>query len=205
MTFGEFIAFLKPNKRPVVLLEGTRKVPDAVSESLSPFAKELARLQPNALFRSGNAPGADQLFGAGISLVRPARLQYVVPYRSHRAKARHEGAGIYSLDDLPASELSALMEATLEASPEYAGLVKRYRHQGKWERHTIKLPYLLRDTLKVVGSPALNLPPATLGIFCVNESKPLSGGTGHTIRVCRLCRVPVLDQQTWLQWDLNFS
>ena len=93
------------------------------------------------------------------------------------------------------------MEKTLEDSPNYAGLNKRYRSHGKWERHTIKLAYLLRDTLKVVGSAALHLQPATFGIFYVNETSPLSGRTGHTIRVCKKHEVPVLYQETWLAWD----
>jgi len=84
------------------------------------------------------------------------------------------------------------------------GLIKRYRNIGRWEKHTIKLTYLLRDTLKVLGSSSLKLPPATCGIFYVNESNPLAGGTGHTIRVCQTEHVPVMDQKTWLAWQVDF-
>jgi hypothetical protein len=38
-----------------------------------------------------------------------------------------------------------------------------------------------------------------LGIFYVNPEKPLSGGTGHTIRVCKQNNVTVLDQSDWLK------
>jgi hypothetical protein len=205
MTLDEFIPLLRRKSRPVILLEGIRKVPEADMEYLSHFGEQLASLLPNVHFRSGNAPGADQAFAAGVCRVRPPHLQYVAPYSSHHVRARHKEAGVFSLDQLPESEIATLMGKTLEATPDYAGLVKRYRSQGKWERQTIKLAYLLRDTLKVVGSPALKLKPASLGIFYVDNSNPNSGGTAHTIRVCRLCGVPVLDQNTWLQWELHFS
>ena len=53
-----------------------------------------------------------------------------------------------------------------------------------------KAAYLLRDTLKVVGSTTMNLEPAVLGIFRVNPVDPRGGGTGHTIKVCELRGVP---------------
>jgi hypothetical protein len=205
MTSDEFIPLLRRERRHVILLEGRRKVLEKDRQRLSCFGEQLARLLPNAYFRSGNAPGADQAFAAGVCRVRPPNLQYVAPYTSHRVRARHKEAGAFSLDQLSKSEITTLMEKTLEATPDYAGLVKRYRSQGKWERQTIKLAYLLRDTLKVVGSPALNLKPASLGIFYVDNSSPKSGGTGHTIRVCRLSGVPVLDQNSWLRLGLHFS
>ena len=108
-----------------------------------------------------------------------------------------------SLDQVPDSEFSLIMGKTVEASPDYAGLVKMYQRHGKWDRHTIKLRYLFRDTLKVVGSRALGLAPATCGIFYVNESRPLSGGTGHTIRVFRKNSVLVVEQKAWLAWDFT--
>ena len=60
--------------------------------------------------------------------------------------------------------------------------------------------YLLRDSLKVIGSKGLKLLPATLGIFSVNTEKPLSGGTGHTIRMCEKNGVKVLDQTHWIKF-----
>jgi len=204
MRFDEFVALLRPKKRPVILLEGTRNVPEEEKKRLTRFGENLARLLPGALFRSGNAPGADQLFGAGVCNVKPSRLQYVAPYRSHRVHARRAGTRAFSLDQLPKSEITTLMEKTLEASPKYVGLIKRYWNIGRWEQHAIKLAYLLRDTLKVVGSSSLKLSPATCGIFYVNESRPFSGGTGHTIRVCQKEHVPVMDQKTWLGWQVQF-
>ena len=60
--------------------------------------------------------------------------------------------------------------------------------------------YLLRDTLKVIGSAEAGLSPATAGVFYVNEADPLTGGTGHTIRVCLECRIPVVFQAVWREW-----
>ncbi len=160
---------LKEQKHPVLLLEGTRNVPEADREHLFRLGEQMARFLPNALFRSGNAPGSDQLFGAGVCRVGPSRMQIVAPYHSHRAPARNASAQFFSLDQMPDAEYAVLMETTLKASPDYAGLIKRYRKIKEWEKHTIKLAYLLRDTLKVVGSPAHSLPPATLGVFYVNR------------------------------------
>jgi len=64
----------------------------------------------------------------------------------------------------------------------------------------IKTRCLLRDTLKVAGSLAQGLRPATAGIFYVNEDDPLSGGAGHTIRVSRRAGIPVFFQCHWRAW-----
>ncbi len=201
ITLDDFIAGMKSRKRSVILLEGTRNVPDQDQDRLIGLGKRLTALLPEAVFRSGNAPGADEAFSKGVCGTRPSSMQYVVPYLSHRIKTRSKAAGVISLDQVPDSEFSLIMEKTLEASPDYAGLVNLYQKHGKWDRHTIKLRYLLRDALKVVGSRALGLAPAACGIFYVNELTPLSGGTGHTIRVCRKSNVLVVDQKAWLAWD----
>ena len=64
----------------------------------------------------------------------------------------------------------------------------------------MKTRYLLRDTLKVAGSPEQGLRPAAAGIFYVHEDDPMSGGTGHTIRVCLRLSVPVYVQSQWRAW-----
>lgn len=67
-------------------------------------------------------------------------------------------------------------------------------------RAVMQAAYRLRDALKVLGDPALNLAPATVGIFYVKETDPLAGGTSHTIRVCRTVRLPVISQTEWRNW-----
>jgi len=203
MTLDDFITRVKSQKRPVVLLEGTRNVPVKDRDQLVRLGESLAFLLPEVVFRSGNAQGADEAFSSGVCRRRASGLQYVVPYLSHRMKTRDKAAGVVSLDQVPDSEISSIMEKTVQASPDYAGLVKLYLRHGEWDRHTIKLRYLFRDTLKVVGSPALGMPPAICGIFYVNESSPFSGGTGHTIRVCTENNLFVVDQKTWFQWNFH--
>ena len=58
----QFLKQARKSKRPVVLLEGTRKVPAAATPSLQALAHLLADSLPAAVFRSGNAQGADPLF-----------------------------------------------------------------------------------------------------------------------------------------------
>ena len=52
-------------EQALILLEGTRNVPERDSENLSRLGEQLARLLPESLFRSGNAPCADQAFANG--------------------------------------------------------------------------------------------------------------------------------------------
>ena len=44
------------------------------------------------------------------------------------------------------------------------------------------------------------LSPATVGLFYVDPASSLSGGTGHTIRVCQQQGVPVVFQDDWVDW-----
>ncbi len=90
----------------------------------------------------------------------------------------------------------------MEATPEIAGLIKLYLKLRVKNRSTVKALYLLRDALKVIGSKALSLAPATVGIFYVDAEIPGTGGTGHTIRLCKLNGVPVCDQRDWMRKGL---
>jgi hypothetical protein len=62
-----------------------------------------------------------------------------------------------------------------------------------------KARYLLRDTLMVMGDPAQQLAPATVGVFFTGAD-PMAGGTGHTIRVCKQHHVPVFLPSDWWRW-----
>lgn len=42
--------------------------------------------------------------------------------------------------------------------------------------------------------------PADIGLFYVDPDDPEAGGTGHTIRVCRLKDVPVITQDIFLKF-----
>jgi hypothetical protein len=79
---------LQEHERPIVLLEGTRDLPDANRPQLVVLAALLAREFPKAIFRTGSANGWDEAFAHGVAQVDAARLEYAVPYATHRAGVR---------------------------------------------------------------------------------------------------------------------
>ena len=50
------------------------------------------------------------------------------------------------------------------------------------DRFAIKAAYILRDTIKAIGSN--EIAAATVGIFYDDLSNPRCGGTGHTMKIC---------------------
>lgn len=199
MNFAQHLQTLSGHPRPVILLEGTRRVPDRLHPHLTRFAAQLADYLPHAIFRSGNADGTDHLFAQGVAQRAPTRLELVLPATGHRRKQRHPDAAIFALSQLTEAEQDELARHTLEASPAYRSMLQS-RHQVPTLR--IKANYLLRDTLKVVGCPAHGLAPADTGIF-YTQPDPMEGGTGHTIRVCHSVGIPVFTQPDWWTWPPN--
>ena len=200
MTREEFQVILSKAERPVMLLEGTRELPEEDAAKLEAVGRWLAEAYPQARFRTGNAEGSDAAFASGVAAVDPARLEYVLPYGGHRKKALATHSYQFTLTDLPKVAEARAARDTAEASPAYGSLLAK--------RETVpsvgaKARYLLRDTLKVTGSPENGLPPATVGLFYVNAANPMKGGTGHTIRVCRRQGVPVAFQEDWMGWFAN--
>jgi hypothetical protein len=183
---------------PVILLEGTRRVPDAQRHLLSRFARLLAEALPHAVFRSGNAEGSDDAFAQGVAMVAAQRLQLVLPTPGMGRGRRPVGAVCHALNELPRREKEPLTQACTTASPENRRLFDLYLRGVSGTPAYSKALYLVRDGLKVLGSPALGLAPASVAIFFVDESNPTGGGTGHTIRLCRQLGVPVLTQCDWL-------
>lgn len=197
MTCEELQMILGKADAPVILLEGTRALPEGDAAKLEVIARRLAEAYPRARFRTGNAEGADAAFARGVATVDPERLEYVLPYGGHRKKALASKSYQITLTDLPKVAEDRAARDTAEASPAYGSLLAK--------RETVpsvgaKARYLLRDTLKVTGSPENGLPPATVGLFYVNIRDPMKGGTGHTIRVCRRRGVPVAFQEDWMGW-----
>ena len=184
----------------VILIEGRRKIPPEAHDQLRDVAAEMARAAPDAIFRSGNAEGSDTAFAAGVVSVDPSRMQYVMPTPNMGKKRRHPDGRVYSLSELPQVELDRLCELTIQATPKSERLA-RAAAQGMSGPLAAKGRYLLRDTLKVVGSTALELAPATQAFFYVDLSAPQAGGTGHTIRVCNLSNLHVMFQDDFLIGD----
>lgn len=199
-TLREFERKLQTTRQPVLLVEGTRQVTANAFPRLVALGEWLARRYPAAVFRTGNASGADKAFADGVARVDARRLEYVLPYATMRQHHAHPSARRVSLEIISAATLKRLADVSNAASPQYTRIVNYYLQKPGRNRATMQAAYLLRDTLKVLGDPSLDLAPATVGIFCVNEADPLSGGTGHTIRVCRTAHVPVISQTEWLNW-----
>jgi hypothetical protein len=63
---------------------------------------------------------------------------------------------------------------------------------------------LIRDTMKVTGIPG-HLTPPTAALFWIDPTDPEAGGTGHTIRVCRIANIPTVFQNDWKSWLTLFS
>ena len=190
-------AFQQQYNKPgtIILLEGKRLVKEADAAQLWALGKMLALALPEARFRSGNAPGADALFTEGVVSVDASRMELMLPYAGHRKKYA-SGIQTHPLDQI---NLAAEPEVVYQTAQHKnsRNLVQRYL-DGKRDQAAIKASYLLRDTVKVLG--AAGIPPATVGLFYVDLQDPDSGGTGHTMRVCRDMGIPVFDQTTWLSW-----
>ena len=193
----ELIHQIKNTKNAVVLLEGTRNLPKTKEPSLISFAEQLALGCPDVKFRTGNSSGTDEAFAQGIANINPSLLEYVIPYKTMRKSKLHKKARIVSLDEIPTFEQAQLKAETIKSYPSIANLIDYYFDKGIRNRLSYKAMYLLRDSLKVIGSDGIKLNPATLGIFYVDPEKPLTGGTGHTIRVCKQNKIPALTQGEW--------
>lgn len=195
-SFAEFKALMAARPSSVILLEGRREVSDADMAEMTDFAAWLAVEFPFARFRSGNAPGTDTAFAAGIAAVDVKRLEYVLPVGNHRKALRGEGARSVSVDALPEADELELARHTIAASPKSSSMIAA---RSKVPKLRAKARYLIRDTLKVTGLGD-DIPKAGFGIFFAAPDDPMRGGTGHTIRVCQNRGVPFALQNEWRRW-----
>ena len=194
MTLQDFISnFDKENT--IILLEGKREVPDTDKEKLISLGKLLAQNTKFMKFRSGNADGSDYLFSSGVSSVDPGRLQVITPYKDHRKKYNQ------------ATETISLDQIDLALEPEVAYLSKKNNKTkhlidpylaGEKNQYIMKAAYIIRDTIKVTGTK--KIPPAAFGIFYDDLKNPRSGGTGHTMNICKINKIPHVDQTVWFEW-----
>ena len=194
MTLNEFIEELdKPNS--IVLLEGKRNVLEADKEKLIALGRLLASKTKRILFRSGNADGSDQLFSDGVTSVDNKRLQVITPYSGHRKKT-NKAFDTISLEDINiAAEPEVVYQSKSNKKTEK--LIDKFV-LGDKNRFTIKAAYIIRDTVKAIGTDEIK--PATFGIFYDDLDKPKSGGTGHTMNVCEQNNIRIIDQKTWFKW-----
>jgi hypothetical protein len=181
----------------IVLLEGKRNVQEMDVDKLRQLGRLLTLHTQYIQFRSGNAPGADQYFSEGVIETDITRLQVIKPYRTHRTNALPNSYA-FSLDDLNLAAEDNLVKKSI-VNTRTERMIKHYV-AGARDGNAMKAAYLIRDTMKVVG--AEGLPAAAFAIFYDDLKNPATGGTGHTIQVCRQNNVPFIDQQTWFQWLL---
>lgn len=194
MTLETFIGqFDKPGC--VVLLEGKRHVAEADREKLVTLGRSLAERTKHMIFRSGNAKGADEYFSRGVVSVDAECLQVVSPYKDHR-KAYNQAGTIYSLDDIDLAEEPELIYESRQ-NKKTLKLIDRYV-SGDRDPYAMKSAYIIRDTVKVLGSKEISR--ASAGIFYDDLQRPMAGGTGHTMKVCQRAGVLTLDQTVWFGW-----
>ena len=198
MNYAALSKLLLKSDAPVVLLEGTRDLPEQLAASLTALASHLAWAFPRARFRTGNAKGSDEAFAAGVASVDATRLEFILPYSTHRAKQRPPESESTAIDDISSALVQDIVDVTLKASPQYQRVAVNYRDRKMHPRQRASAQLILRDTLKVTGSDLLAAPVA--GIFYIHAANPDRGGTGHTMRVCRSEGVPVITQFEWLDW-----
>lgn len=190
---------LLQSSNSVLLLEGTRKITPTDFKRLVHFGEFIARQFPNCIFRSGNASGSDEAFAQGVRKVAPDRMQIVLPKLDSGKSRLDKRDYVLALEDVSQAEEKQIIYESKRATPKNKRLFEAYELQqdGVMKQKSL---YLLRDTLKVLGSPENNLAPITAGIFFVNQDDPESGGTGHTMRVCRQNNVAVFMQNDWMNW-----
>jgi hypothetical protein len=179
----------------VVLLEGKRKVKPEDEASLIYLGELLATRTKNITFRSGNAPGADEFFCRGVSVIDKSRIQLVLPDKEHRKKNR------IGIDAISLEEINLIYEPEIiyqsKSNKKTTNLVERYVN-GYRDSITNKAAYIIRDTIKVLG--VINIAPASFGIFYDDLANPFEGGTGHTMKICEANNIPIINQNTWKKW-----
>lgn len=195
MLYTETMDLLSTLDRPNLVLIGKREVLPADSDSLVEFGRRLAERFPNAIFRTGNATGADRLFMSGISEIAKERLELFIPFDDHLKK--REGLTVRSLDTLDLT-LEPDIVASARKNPKTAHHVNPYL-SGKRDRFTMKIAYILRDVWMVLGSKSDSVAKADAVFFYDDVNEPLSGGTGFTVKTARGNRIPCFNQRTWME------
>ncbi|WP_264564410.1 hypothetical protein [Flavobacterium sp. N3904] len=195
MILAEFAAQFN-SKSTIILLEGKRNVLESDKEKLIHLGNLLASQLPLAIFRSGNADGADFYFSQGVLQVDPKRLQVITPYVNHRQKLNQAYETI-SLDQIDlVNEPKVVYQS--KNNKKTKSLIDKYVGGAK-DRFSIKAAYIIRDTVKVTGTIS-GIPATTFAFFYDDPSYPKTGGTGHTMDICDKNSVPYLTQENWVNW-----
>lgn len=121
--------------------------------------------------RTGGAPGADQAFALGVSIVNPALLELFLPWASFEERAH--------------TPQTTFWTAAAAARPEHVALAQE-AHTGWFTfGHAAQL-LLTRNAMMVLG---FNEPADHLFAW-PDRDKPGLGGTGHILRCAEIAGVP---------------
>jgi hypothetical protein len=194
MDFKEFIE--KYDKIDnIILLEGKRAVLENDKVKLIELGKLLASSTKHMIFRRGNANGADELFAKGVVEIDQKRFQVITPSSGHRKK--HNNA--YETFSLSETDLLTEPEVVYQSkkNKETEKLIEPFVN-GQKNKIILKAGYIIRDTVKVIGTKKIR--PANFGIFYDDLSNPMKGGTGHTMNICKMNNVPIINQTIWFKW-----
>jgi hypothetical protein len=194
MTLKEFINKFDIDNS-IVLLEGKRNVLNEDKEKLKALGRLLATRTTRMTFRSGNAEGSDQLFSEGVTEADNKRLQVIIPYSGHRQKT-NKAYDTISLDEIKIAAEPELVYQS-KSNKKMEKLIDQFV-SGDKNRFTIKAAYIIRDTIKAIGTDEIK--PASFGIFYDDLDNPMAGGTGHTMKICEQNNIPLIDQKIWFKW-----
>lgn len=192
----DLASFCEFYSKGIILLEGKRNVQEEDKIKLIEIGKLLAEKMPNATFRSGNADGSDYFFSQGVASVNAKQLQVITPYVNHRKKY-NLAETIFDLDSIDLSSEPGIVYHSKNHKGTKS-LVEKYV-AGNKDKYAIKAAYILRDTIKVIGTQS-GISPISVGLFYEDLKNPMQGGTGHTQRVCSDNNIPLFNQETFFSW-----
>jgi len=195
-TLDEFVRKIDDLESQVILLAGKRIVAPEDEIKLVQLGELLAKWLPDCKFRSGNAKGSDELFIQGVCKVDPECVELILPFKGHRPET---AKNLYALP-LEDFDLAAEPEAVYQTRETTKGQIVDSYLTGKRDFMAMKAPYLIRDTIMVIGSEMHGLKKASFAIFYDDLGKSMRGGTGHTMRVCKMNEVDFINQETWMKW-----
>lgn len=197
MNFSEFISrYDTPGS--VVLLEGKRTVKLEDCKKLMLLGEKVTRSSKYITFRSGNSSGSDYHFAKGVTNIDASRIEVIIPFDGYRKSFSKEIRTV-SLDSINLIKESTVVFES-EENYKTRKLVKQYL-EGNRDNITRLISYIIRDTIKALGTTS-GILPATAGIFYDDLEYPEQGGTGHTILTCRRNGIPTLNQLDWFNWLL---
>lgn len=178
-----------------VLFSGKRNVIQTDEKLIFELGKTLCLKTKHIVFRTGNAEGADFLFGSGVASVDSSRLQTILPYKGHRKKYNLSDDAINLEDVNLLEEPEIIYESKKNKKTEK--LIEKFV-AGEKNKIVVKAAYIIRHTLMVLGNQ--QIPAVAFGFIYDDLLNPRDGGTGHTMKVCETKNIAYSNQSIWSNW-----